>query len=364
MTTRRAFLQSTAALGALAAGAGCSGESGSESETAAGNTAAPSKPETKPIAGSWFEFQHHNTAEGTFWNPLTSAYSCGQWRDKVEEIAGLGLEYLVLMHTALDFQAFYETDIFPKWELACPDPVEAVLSAADECGIKFFMGGGFYGDWMSPHIVSDPDARKKRLRAIEELTGLYGGHPSFYGWYWPNEAFINKRFSDTFIAYVNECSALARSLMPRTKTLIAPYGTRVAVPDDAFVGQLEALDIDIIAYQDEVGVRKSRVEELPAFYEGLRRAHDRVPDVALWADMEIFEFEGEVYKSPLIPASFSRVERQIEAISPFVDTILVYQYQGMMNEPESDSFAGHPASTTLYNAYRSWLTEHHPDVLE
>jgi hypothetical protein len=28
--------------------------------------------------------------------------------------------------------------------------MEAVLSAADKYGIKFFVGGGFYGQWDSP----------------------------------------------------------------------------------------------------------------------------------------------------------------------------------------------------------------------
>ena len=108
--------------------------------------------------------------------------------------------------------------------------------------------------------------------------------------------------------------------------------------------------MDIIAYQDEIGVRKSKVEETPAFYEGLRKAHDRVHDVALWADMEIFEFEGTVYRSALLPASFDRVKRQIEALSPYVDTILVYQYQGMMNKPGSIIFlkAGDSATTGVF----------------
>jgi len=342
--SRRSFMKKTG-VAAAAVSAACAGVVGKSGRC------------VKPIRGSWFEFQHHNRAEGIYWNPPCAAFTCVQWKDKVGEIAGIGMEYLVLMDTALDFRAFYETDIFPRYEIACGDPMEAVLSAGDIHGVKFFIGGGFYGDWMSPRIISDPEARKRRLRAIEEIARLYGHHESFHGWYWPNEAFINKHFSEHFIKYVNECSGLARSLMPGTRTLIAPYGTRVAVPDDRFAKQLEEMDVDIIAYQDEVGVRKSRVEELPAFYEGLRRVHDRVGKAALWADMEIFEFEGEVYRSALLPARFSRVRRQMEALSPFVDTILVYQYQGMMNEPGSVSFAGHPASVELYSDYAAWLEE-------
>ena len=79
--------------------------------------------------------------------------------------------------------------------------------------------------------------------------------------------------------------------------------------------------------------------------------------------MEIFEFEGAVYKSALIPAAFPRVEAQINAISPFVDTILVYQYLGMMNKPGSQSFAGHPDSPKLYGDYRQWVETNHPGTV-
>jgi hypothetical protein len=315
-------------------------------------------PAIKPIAGSWFEFQHHATVEGVNWNSACACFSCEQWEAKVKEIADLGMKYLVLMATALYYRAFYRTSIFPRWRLACDDPMEAVLSAADKFGVRFFIGGGFYGDWTDPNIISDPVAARKRLQAIEELTKLYGRHPSFYGWYWPNEAFINPYYSTEFIRYVNECSRLARQLTPHARILIAPYGTRVARPDENYVRQLESMDVDIIAYQDEVGVRKSTVDETGAFYEGLKKAHDRVPKVAIWADVEIFKFEGKVYNSALLPAPFSRILRQLAAVSPWVEKILVYQYQGMMNKPHSAAFAGPPDSVQLYTAYARWLKTH------
>lgn len=310
---------------------------------------------TKPISGSWFEFQHHATVEGVDWNPMCDRFSCEQWDAKIKEIAEAGLEYLVLMATALNYRSFFPTKIFPEWKLGCPNPLETVLSAADKYGVKFLIGGGFYGDWTDPNIIADPLASKRRLQAIEEIANLYGHHQSFHGWYWPNEAFIDRYYSDEFIGYVNTCSKLARQLTPKARILIAPYGTRVAVPDDKYVRQLESLDVDIIAYQDEVGVQKSTPDETPRFYEGLRKAHDRAQRVAIWADVEVFQFEGTVYKSALVPAPFQRVLRQLEAVSPWVDKILVYQYQGMMNKPGSAAFCGFPGSTVLHEDYVNWL---------
>jgi hypothetical protein len=326
------------------------------------STPAPSS--TKPILGSWFEFQHHSPVEGVPWNPALADFTCQQWEAKIREISEIGMEYLVLLCTAVHFKAFFPTRILPKYELKCPDPLESVLSAADKYHIKFFIGGGFYGEWTDPHIITDPVASQKRLLAIEELAKRYGHHPSFYGWYWPNEAEINPYYSEEFIGYVNTCSKLARSLSPKLKIMIAPYGTRVAKPDDEYVRQLDKMDVDIVAYQDEVGVRKSKVSETSAFYEGLRKAHNRASKARIWADVEVFEFEGKVYDSALLPASFERVQKQLEAVSPWVDTILIYQYQGMMNKPGSSALAGPPASTRLYSDYVSWLKDAHPMLLK
>lgn len=118
---------------------------------------------------------------------------------------------------------------------------------------------------------------------------------------------------------MNDLSRQARQLKPQAPIMIAPYSTRIVPPDDKYVRQLDWMDVDIVAYQDEVGVQKSKVTETSVFYEGLRKAHDRSQKAKIWADVEIFEFEGEVYNTALMPAPFGRVPRQLEAVSPWVD---------------------------------------------
>lgn len=316
--------------------------------------AAGAPASNKPITGSWFEFQHHATVEGVDWNPALLRFTSEQWAEKIAEIAQAGLKYLVLMSTAVYYRTFFQSKVYPRWELACADPIEAVLTAADRHGVKFFIGSGFYGDWTSETTIQDPVAGRQRLQAMGELASRYGHHRSFYGWYWPDEAFLNPYFAPEFLPYVNAMSREARRLKPGGPIMIAPYGTRVAAADDAYVRQLDAMDVDIVAYQDEVGVRKSRVTETPAFYAKLRKAHDRAGKAKLWADVEVFEFEGATYKSALVPASFERVQKQLEAVSPYVDEILIYQYLGLMNRPGSRAFAGSPASTRLYSDYLRW----------
>lgn len=320
----------------------------------------------KPIEGTWFEFQHHSRVEGKYWNPVCRHFDGAQWEEKVAEMASLGMKYIVLLGSALVEEAdpregfpgiaesYFKTDIYPPADFPCEDPIGTLLSAADEHDMKVFISCGFYGNWRRSHENrGDSEVQARAFRAMEQLAALYGSHPSFYGWYLPDEACINGYFDEGFLRYINAYSAMGHSLMPKSKVLIAPYGTNLLKADDAYVAQLERLDADIIAYQDEVGVRKSVPERTAAYYEALRRVHDRAGRSVLWADMELFDFEGDVYRSALLPAGIDRIRRQLESVSPYVDTVLCYQYLGMMNCPGTHAFCGHPDSIRLYEEYRN-----------
>ena len=284
------------------------------------------------IHGTFFEFHHHNTAEGKYWNPTIDGFTENDWREKVREIAAAGMEYIVIMATALYEKCYFRSAVYPFAEIPCKDPIEAVLNEADRCNIKVFLGNGFFGDWENAAVnIVDEGVISRSFRAMEELAVLYAHHPSFYGWYFPDETMIKETFSQDFVKYVNRCSAHCHALTPKKQTLIAPYGTRWVKADDTYVRQLAQLDVDFIAYQDEVGVRKTKAEDTRAQFEALKKAHDAAGRAQLWADVEIFDFEGDVYKSALIPAPAERVKKQLENVAPFVDKILVYQYLGLMN---------------------------------
>ena len=306
----------------------------------------------RKIDGTFFEFLHHNIPEGKYWNPALEKFTAENWRQKVREISAVGMEYIVVMATALYDKCYFKSSVFQFAQIPCTDPIEELLCEADNCGVKVFLGNGFYGDWRkASQNITSKEVIDRSFRAMEELTALYGHHKSFYGWYFPDETCIILRYSKDFMKYVNLCSARCHQLTPDKKTLIAPYGTNLVWANNKFIRQLTELDVDFIAYQDEVGVKKTKVDRTKRLFEKLRIAHDKAGRSELWADIELFDFEGLVYKSALIPAPFERIKKQIENVAPYADKILGYQYLGLMNSKNSQAFAGHSTSTELYENY-------------
>ncbi len=310
------------------------------------------------ISGTWFGFQHPNLKEGPNWNPEFQKFTPAQWRALVAEMAGIGMEYLVMMGSACDSQTFYQSKTFKSFPMATPDPMAEVFKAADEFGLKIFVSNDFYADYATncnvEEMFTNPEIRKRRETAMAEMAEKFGHHKSFYGWYWPNELDIFPYFEDSFIKYVSECRKFADTLLTGKKSLIAPYGTYHLKADDNFCRQLERLDVDYIAYQDEIGVRKANYDWTPWYFERLKAAHDKVGKAKLWADMEVFQFEGPVYTTPLHPAPIERIIKQLEGISPFVERVLIFQYPGIMSKPGTPARVSTPEATRLYTEYAEY----------
>lgn len=314
----------------------------------------------KPITGSWIEFQHNTPEEAKYWNATLQTFTAKDWREKIKEIKAFGIEYLVLLEVANEGKTFYPSKLVPQLKYNCDDPLEAVLSAADEFGIKFFIGNDFWGDWRDQHkLFTDPDIYKLRVASMEEVVKNYGHHKSFYGWYFPNESYLLPYFQEEFVTYLNKISQTARSITPKAVNIIAPYNVKgEKASDEQFIRQLERMDIDIVAYQDGVGVNGCKPGEAGRYFEHLYKAHQKAGRSKIWADMEVFYFEDKT-KGALCPADFPRVLKQMEDISPFVERITIYQYVGIINKPGSKASVGHPDSTKLYTDYRKWYKSYY-----
>lgn len=321
----------------------------------------------KPISGSWFSIYWYDKRH-YYWNDACLKYTDAQWDLLIKEYAELGLEYLVLCNVASHGLSVYDSKVLPKIDMVSKDPLEAVMTAADKYGIKIFLNNDFYKDelYFKVDDMFYPENVKARFTMMAEIAEKYSGHKSFYGWYWAWESALGPCFPDYFIRYINETSAEAKRLTPGAKILTAPYGTKMASCDAAFLKQLEILDTDFIAYQDTVGCYAATLDESKRAFEILRKAHDKVPQRKLWADVETFTWEGTPNRqeTPLIPAEFDRLKNQLAAVSPYVDKILVFIFEGLFSKPDSPTYTGYKEAGRYYNEYVAWLKENHPEMIK
>ena len=310
----------------------------------------------KPISGAWFEFRHHSPAEGKYYNPALRAFTADQWIAMIRDMHHIGMDTLVLTCSSLVYpdekESYAPVDVFPAAPLACENAMDVVMAEAQRCGMGMYLSAGFYGLWSDAEgNMASREVEKRAFRACETMYARYSSYASFAGWYLPDETEAGPYFRPVFLDYVNRYSRFFRALDPGKPILIAPYGTNKISADDTFVRQLEEMDVDYVAYQDEVGVQKSTSDQTGEYYAALRRAHDKAGKSRLWADIEMFDFEGRVYGSALIPAKIERIEKQIAAVSPYVEKILCYAYPGLLSRPGSIARCGTPETETLYKGY-------------
>ena len=88
----------------------------------------------------WWDDRRH-----FYWNDACLHYTAEQWEPAVKEVADIGMEYLVLLAIGKDSKAFYNTPLLPKLEMACEDPIGALLTAADRHRVKFFISSDWFG---------------------------------------------------------------------------------------------------------------------------------------------------------------------------------------------------------------------------
>ena len=312
-----------------------------------------------PITGSFFEFRHHSALEGKYYNPALRSFSREQWQTMLRDMKAAGMDTIVLMCSSIMYpdecESYAPVDVFPKAQMACDNPLDVMMDTAEELGLSVFLSAGFYGVWLNPlENMQDPEVEKRAFTACRQMMDRYRGYQCFTGWYLPDETEAGPYFHPTFMEYVRRYSEFFRGLDPEKKILVAPYGTNKIRTDETFIDQLRHLDVDFVAYQDEVGVEKSAPEETGKYYAALRRAHDAAGKSRLWADMEIFRFEGDVYRSALLPADMARIEKQIQSLSPHVEKIIVYAYPGMMSRPGSIAGYGYDSPEKLYSDYMEW----------
>lgn len=344
------------------------------------------------ISGTFMQLDHFHDVEGARFNQELRSLTEDHWRQMLHDMAAIGIDTLVFQqcidcrhggpHPQCGAKArtktgwdepktYYNSKKWKKLEWIKGDPFGAVVDEADKLGMKIIYGiGTMYTK--DPYLFTDDVIEQAKIPALE-LLELYGDRPSFGGWYWSYEyppGSISGR--DSLRKIVPEIRKLADCPF-----MIAPNIERLMCPTI-----LQDIDVDIIAYQDGVGVglepdphgrsfvanRMQALQRLPLFFQMLKFAHDGWKDenadknnlsywntyfrkrgrTALWNDVEIWELD---HKLNLVPTEIARLAAQLDLSAPFVDKQIIYQYPGLMQHPDHPVKVGGERAITLYEEY-------------
>lgn len=330
------------------------------------------------ISGTFFQIDHWSDEEGARFQNELRLLNEEHWVQMVYDMAAIGIDTLVYQqcvdcrHGWDHTLAYYRSQKRPMLPWIKGDPMTAVADTCDKLGMKIIYGiGTVYTK--DPYLCCDEVLEHARITA-SELLELYGNRPSFAGWYWTFE------YPPSSVAGL--CSL--RKIVPAIRRLadcsfmIAPNLDRLMVP---YI--LQEIDVDIVAYQDNVGLgvvpdmfgrharanRYKSLDYLEPLYKFIKFAHDGWQDqdageidywncyfrrrgrTALWNDLEIWEFD---HRKALHPTELSRVVAQLEESAPFVDKQIIYQYPGLMHHPDHPIKVGGERAATLYEGYAAY----------
>lgn len=313
-----------------------------------------------PVTGTFINLPYQDVRNKYTNPPHIDCTDPGMWKAKVAEMKQMGMEYLVFMSVANEEKAYYPSKLmdrhYPKWRQS---PVDAIIDAAQEHGMKVFMSTGWAKD--QDDNLRDPKIKGRQIEMMTELAGLYGGHPAFHGWYLPVEDCFGPVLTDYAVEAVNALTARARELTPHARIMISPYGIfNSDFEDPRYEQQIARLTVDIIAYQDEIGCVRERypLTRLRENWKKLRAIHDKT-GIEMWANCESFAWEKGTNdrSSALVPAPFSRfLSQQVAATAGGAETIISFIFCGLVEDPSSPYQLGQPHwSAEFHKDYMDWM---------
>lgn len=318
---------------------------------------------TRLLDGAWIDLYHYSEQEGTQFNSELRKMTNQLWRDEIQYMAEIGVRVAIIQ--ALFFNddkqvnhhndtchkyfglAFYPSEIYPaRFNFTDHgDKVEAILSAADDFGVKIYMGVGLYA-WRD----FTPEALCWSINVAQEVFLMYGHHPSFYGWYLSPEMFA------TFAGYPNSWLDLLNyvtAFRSYSKTLDPLFSVMLAVNTQGFESTID-LWRPILSQLDVV-TPFYFPDDRQKFYVPLWVNATEGTICQAWIDMELFQ--RPITDEGLIPKSMEAIAEEIPLYDP-LPNLVGYEFTGLMDSPNSSAHLGGNRAAKLYSDYQKYYKQH------
>ncbi len=313
---------------------------------------------TRRIDGCWVSLAHWSEEEARHFNTDLKRLSAEDWADQIRAMNAVGIKS-VLIQNVFDSDryagrhemspetyagaALYPSTLYAsRYPLACADPLEAILAAADACGMTVFIGVGLFA-WFD----FGPASLEWHKRVTAELYEMYGHYPSLYGWYVSEEMFGSlydewpdlpaEAYRDV-VRFFRDYWSFVQALTPTKPIALAPNNIRFHEFGREWGEILPHIDI-LIPFAFARDRENLNVAQIQAICD---RAGTH-----LWVDMEMFSFPLD---DGLVPKTIEALRQEIADYDD-VEQIFGYQFTGLMNPPNSPFDLGGPRAKELYTEY-------------
>jgi hypothetical protein len=279
------------------------------------------------ITGTFLQLDYTNTRDQE-----------GSWKDELKAMKDAGLDLLIV--------PAYSGSTGPVYSV-----MDELFAEANRQGISIMIGTfsnhSYYWTDLSKKQLSE--TLEKTKAEITDLYNRYGDNPAFYGWYITDEIdekdLIPSKFDLTTWYYSEQVNHI-KSLTPEKPIMLSPSYESNTSPkwwEEKYDKFLEVVKIDILGPQDSVGAKRSTPEMVSTFFQAFKNACDK-HGVRLWADVEIFDIDV------WLPADIDLVKRQLFAVEPFVEKVVIFEFNHYMNPYKNNN------TKKLYENYLQWLS--------
>lgn len=325
---------------------------------------------TKRIDGAYIGFYHWSDQEGKMWNPTIKTLTDGQWKEMIGSMNKLGMNIVIVQETwrnqhyvgkhsiekdGYKGRAFYPSDLYDgRMPITAEDPLEAVLSQADEEGMNVFVGVGMYA-WFD-YTSGSLEWHKK---VAKELWDKYSHHPSFYGFYVSEEGMgsldcfeknpdLKPVRQQEVLHFFEEFTSYCHSFAPDKPVMFSPNGWWVSKAKDLYPILLKNVDI----------ITPFAFNRMPkGDFSGVEAVHflqDCCDEAGahLWLDLEAFLFDKD--EKYLVPRPIEEIKGDLLMFDIF-EKVVCYQYPGVFNDPSMSVCVGEPSTLELFRDYQDYL---------
>jgi hypothetical protein len=301
--------------------------------------------------------------EGTFIQPLRphGEWHTQDWANLFRYFKELQLSHIIIQWTVYDDLAFYPTT--GAQQVPHP-PLETILRLADEAAMGVYVGlvseSRYWAQLRQPLPQLEKYLGHLRSHAVavaRQLLPMVQQHPSFQGWYVPEEiddtTWRAPDLRAVLYTHLNRLSAHLHKLTPTKKVALSGFANGRLDPqafESFWRDLLQNASIDVVLFQDGIGVKKLELSELVFYLTAMRnatQAHQRDLKIII----EIFE---QVAGPPLddqpfraVPAGLERIRQQIEVAASYVPALVAFSI------PEYMTPLGGPAAERLFEAYKN-----------